>query len=231
MYCHLLLIWRKIGRWGSTQGEWNDDLKKLNFCQFLVDCWNKKNWCFFNFRNWNPSRKKKWHFFEIDWVQNGAHFYVVIMSQKEKLPKCYLGSFIYWCIKSKTLFRSCIQRRVRVCVCLCLCMCVRVCVVQCRATSHRLCLGMRIICNWGLICMCVRACVCVRQREREMERQREGAREKEKARTVGGEREREAIKRLRTRSAAVRNWRDFGLKHLRTRSCHEWESLVSKFRF
>ena len=26
-----------------------------------------------------------------------------------------------------------------------------------------------------------------------------------------------AIKRLRTRSAAVRHWRDFGLKHLRTR--------------
>ena len=40
----------------------------------------------------------------------------------------------------------------------------------------------------------------------------------------------EAIKRLRTRSAAVRHWRDFGLKRLRTRSCHEWESLVSKFR-
>ena len=39
-----------------------------------------------------------------------------------------------------------------------------------------------------------------------------------------------AIKRLRTRSAAVRPWRDFGLKRLRTRSCHEWESLVSKFR-
>jgi len=35
-----------------------------------------------------------------------------------------------------------------------------------------------------------------------------------------------AIKRLRTRSAAVRHWRDFGLKRLRTRSCHEWESLV-----
>jgi len=31
----------------------------------------------------------------------------------------------------------------------------------------------------------------------------------------------EAIKRLRTRSAAVRHWRDFGLKRLRTRSCHE----------
>ena len=30
-----------------------------------------------------------------------------------------------------------------------------------------------------------------------------------------------AIKRLRTRSAAVRHWRDFGLKRLRTRSCHE----------
>ena len=40
----------------------------------------------------------------------------------------------------------------------------------------------------------------------------------------------EAIKRLRTRSAAVRHWRDFSLKRLRTRSCHEWESLVSKFR-
>ena len=39
-----------------------------------------------------------------------------------------------------------------------------------------------------------------------------------------------AIKRLRTRSAAVRHWRAFGLKRLRTRSCHEWESLVSKFR-
>jgi len=39
-----------------------------------------------------------------------------------------------------------------------------------------------------------------------------------------------AIKRLRKRSTAVRHWRDFSLKRLRTRSCHEWESLVSKFR-
>ena len=39
-----------------------------------------------------------------------------------------------------------------------------------------------------------------------------------------------AIKRLRTRSVAVRHWRDFGLKRLRTRSCHEWETLVSKFK-
>jgi len=30
-----------------------------------------------------------------------------------------------------------------------------------------------------------------------------------------------AIKRLRTRSAAVRHWRDCSLKRLRTRSCHE----------
>ena len=37
-----------------------------------------------------------------------------------------------------------------------------------------------------------------------------------------------AITRPQTRSAAVRHWRD--LERLRTRSCHERESLVSKFR-